>query len=425
MTASPKTTAYRNAALAFADQIITSGSNFLTGVIVGRALSIGDFGEFSLGMTLMIFSLVLQDTLLATPYTYHLHKEADHERRRGLRAGNMIQSLLLAIACGVLLIASRTIDFSGQAGNSFYAVVTSLGFSLPLIFLREGLRRQFFAEFRFLDAVKLDLLVSGAQFFLIFIFWMAKFLYPATVFAAMALAAGVGVVTALYHKRSDFDFKDMNVLRDTRANILYGRWLIAGSACHLGSLYTYPWFVYLMHGREEAGAFAACFAIINLFNPFVLGFNNYFRPKIIKARIDHGAEAMDAQVRRACMLLGLLALAASVFLWLFGGLLVNLVYGDEFTGLGTAIGFVGLSLLPVFFGAPLQLGTLALNKPQINPMFHATALAMTVLAGLPLALLYGKTGAAAGYSLATAAGCAVLATLYRRELGRAAATAED
>ncbi len=408
---------FRAMACTLGDQLVHSGSNFFTGVVVGRLLSIGDFGSFSLGLSLLVFSLVFQDNLLATPYTYHLYK-ADGERRRGLRAGALVQSLMLAVVCGALLISVSSLPFFAERGEDLPPIFFALALSLPLMFLRECLRRQFFAEFHMAHALKLDLSVSALQFSFLFIIWFTGWLEPYAVFAAMSLAAGLGVAAGAFIMRRQFDFRAMSVAADTRANIVFGRWLLAGSFCHLGSLYSYPWMVYMMHGKTEAGAFAACFSLINLLNPFILGFNNYFRPKIIQTYMESGVTAMHKLIMRACLLFVPMAGGIVLFLAIAGGWLVRLVYGEDFSGLGMAVGIISIAIAPTIVSAPLQLGILALNKPQLNPVFHIVALIVTAVAGMPLAVLYGTIGAAWGFVLSTSCACAALAYLYRREIRR-------
>lgn len=405
----------RNAIIILADQAVCSGSTFLTGVIVGRVLSVGAFGEFSLGMSLLIFSLILQDTLLATPYTFHIHN-SPAERMPRLRAGALLQSLLLSLVCATLLIAVSLLAFPGTENGDLPLILRALGLSLPFLFLRECVRRQFFAEFTTASALKLDAAVSAAQFALLGGFWFIGIFTPASVFAVMAAAAGAGSAAAIYIHRTRYDFRDIDVKSDIRENFLYGRWLLMGSACHLGSIYAYPWLIYIVHGSAAAGAFAACNSLVNLLNPLVLGFNNYFRPKIIKVRADKGVSAMDRLVRHACLILGCAAALFILFVFIAGEWLIRAIYGAEFSGLGTIVAIISISTLPVFAGAPLQLGTLAMNKPQINPQFHAASLVTTIAIGTPLVFFFGETGAAFGYALATTAGGAVLWRLYTKEI---------
>lgn len=405
----------RNAIIILADQAVCSGSTFLTGVIVGRVLSVGAFGEFSLGMSLLVFSLVLQDTLLATPYTFHVHN-SPVERLPRLRAGALVQSLLLSLVCATLLIAVSLLTFPNAGDSNLPLILRALGISLPFLFLRECLRRQFFAEFSLALALKMDTAVSTLQFALLGGLWFIGIFTPAAVFAVMAVASCAGSVATIFTHRTYYDFRSIDVNSDTRENFLYGRWLLMGSACHLGSIYAYPWLVYLTHGSVAAGAFAACTSLVNLLNPLVLGFNNYFRPKIIKTHADSGVFTMDRLVRRACLFLGSAAAIFILFVFIAGEWLIRTIYGAEFFGLGMIVGIVSASTLPVFIGAPLQLGTLALNRPQINPQFHAASLATTILVGVPLVFFFGETGAALGYALTTTTGGAVLWKLYAKEI---------
>ena len=402
-------------AFAFGDQIIYSASSFLTGIVVGRLLSIGEFGEFSLGLSLLIFSIIFQDTLLATPYTVRIHKDST-EQHGGLRAGAVVQSFMLSGFCAVLLFIVSLFLPATFAGLK--PILITLACSLPFIFLRECIRRQLFAEYKMREAFRLDATVSLLQFILIFALWEMGLLTAASVFAAIATACVIGVAFVYTVHRKDYDFTKMQVLADTVENIRFGRWLLAGSFCHLGSLYAYPWFIFLSHGKIEAGAYAACFNIISLLNPFILGFNNYFRPKIVQTFVRDGVEAMNGLIKQALLILAPLAIAAIGSTVILGGWLVKLLYGEEFSGLGPVIALLSLSILPTILNAPLQLGVLAMNKPQINPTFHAFALTTTLVVGIPLVMFFASMGAAGGYALTSTVGCTVLYLLYKREIKR-------
>ena len=404
------------AVFTLADQIIHSGTTFLTGVFVGRMLSVGDFGEFSLGLTLVVFSLTLQDNLLATPYTYHFHNSKP-DSHAAMRAGGLIQSQLLAVLCSVLLLSITGINVF-LFHQPHLSVFMTLGLILPFLFGREYLRRLFFTEFRMSQALIMDTGVSLLQFGLLFFAWFSDVLRPDTAFLAMAASAGLVLLSCLWFFRKEFDFAGADIKTDTLRNIHFGRWLILGSFCHLGSLYAYPWCIFWLYGREEVGAFSACLTLINLLNPLILGFNNYFRPKLIQTHAEQGGEAMHSLIQRACLSFLPLAGLIVLFLAFAGGDLVRLVYGEGFSGLGPIVAVLALSLFSVLLSMPLQLGILALNKPQINPAFHAVTLTFTILAGFPLIVLYGKIGAAAGYSISTILGLIALGWLYHREIRR-------
>jgi O-antigen/teichoic acid export membrane protein len=406
---------YNGMAFAFGDQIIYSASSFLTGILIGRLLSIGDFGEFSLGLSLLIFSIIFQDTLLATPYTLRIHKEAQNTHA-GLRAGAVLQSFLLSSFCSALLLTASL--FLPSTFTGMKPILLSLSISVPFIFLRECLRRQLFAEFKMVSAFKLDTCVSILQFLFIFLLWKYDALSASSAFAAIAGACFIGAILVFLSHRKDYDFRSMTVAHDTMENLRFGRWLLAGSFCHLGSLYAYPWFIFFSHGKIEAGAYAACFNIISLLNPFILGFNNYFRPKIAQVYARDGIAAMHALIKKTLFFLAPVALTIIIVTFVGGDWIIHLLYGSEFLGLGPVIALLSLSVLPTVLNAPMQLGVLAMNRPQINPTFHAFALTTTLCVGIPLVMMFAKMGAAGGYTLTALVGCSVLYILYKREVKR-------
>lgn len=404
----------KTAFLTLSDQVVHSGTTFLTGVLVGRLLSVGEFGQFSLGLTLMVFSMVLQDNCLATPYTYRFH-HSGADKHAIMRAGALIQSFMLSIFCSVLLLIAYLFMPKGEEA-SLYKILLTLAFAMPFLFIRETSRRLYFTEFRILETLKMDILVSTLQVSLIVGIWWFDLIGTASVFAMIALASLAGSFWAVARNWREYDFRNADVKGDTMENIRFGRWLMIGSFCHLGSMYAFPWLLYAIAGDETAGSFAACYTLINLLNPLILGFNNFFRPKIMQTYAHHGWEAMHALVMKLVKLFFPVAVFIVLFFAVGGGLLVRLVYGAAFSDLGLIMGIVGVSVFSVILNAPLQLGILALNRPQINPKFHAVAFASTVCIGIPLMLNYGMTGAAIGYSLSVSAGFAALIYFYVREI---------
>lgn len=400
------------AVFTLSDQAIHSGTNFLTGVLIGRFLSVGDLGLFSLGMTVVTFSLIFQDTLLATPYTYHFH-HASEETRPRLTAGAMVQSALLAVLLAfVFLCLGAGVLVAGE--SRLAPVFMALAGAMPFLFVREFFRRLFFTSFEMRSAVLLDAGVSIVQFFLLFAFLSAGVLSPTTAWTALAGAAGIAALACFVLLRRRFDFHSLDIVADTRENLRYGRWLLLGSLCHILSLYAYPWFLYLRQGETGAGSFAACMSIVNLLNPLIIGFTNFFRPKLIQVQAAHGVAAMHRMITLSAgaLLVPVLVLVGGMAAG--GEQLVRFVYGSGFSGLGTAVFLVSLSLIPTFLNAPVQLGALALNKPWVNPVFHAAGLATTLLAGFPLVSRFGLEGATGGYALTTLAGGMVLWALYLR-----------
>lgn len=399
---------------ALADQMVHSGTTFLTGILVGRLLSVGEFGEFSLGLTLVVFSMVLQDSCLATPYTYRFHN-IKNEDIKGLRAGALIQSFLFAVSCTVFLYLLYVFLPKGQAGG-LDSIIFTLALSMPFLFIRETSRRIYFTEFKIIEAFIMDTIVSVLQISLIVAIWYFEVITTSNVFGVIALSSFVGSLWAFLQHRNTFSFSKAEIKIDFIENVRFGRWLLMGSFFHLGSLYIFPWVIYALIGDERAGIFAACYTLVNLINPFILGFNNFYRPKIMSIYAKDGLEKMHSEIMKLIRVFLPISLAISAFLAIAGGHLVYFIYGEKFVNLGGIMAVVGISVIPVILNAPLQLGILALNKPQINPKFHSTAFASTMCLGIPLVIYFDTLGAAIGFSLSVTTGFIALVYFYVREI---------
>jgi len=228
----------------------------------------------------------------------------------------------------------------------------------------------------------------------------------------MAVSASGTSIALLIRHRERYDFANMDIKKDVRNSWRIGRWLFVGSLLHLGSLYIFPWVLYGTTSDVEAGKFAACYTLVNLINPLILGFTNYFRPKIMQVYVQDGLTAMCALVNKVMLAFLPIALLGVLVLWVLGGWGIALLYGDAFAGLDKVIGITGLALIGVVLGAPLQLAMIALNRPETNPQFHFASLLTALIVGIPLITAYGKIGAAIGFSLSVNVGFVVLYIRY-------------
>src|SRR4051794_365415 len=58
---------YKYTSWALADQMILSGANFLTGLLVARFLGVGQFGQFNLAWLMVLFVQSIQNSIIHAP----------------------------------------------------------------------------------------------------------------------------------------------------------------------------------------------------------------------------------------------------------------------------------------------------------------------------------------------------------------------
>lgn len=72
----------RKGVVTLADQAVASATNFLTGVIIGRACTKEQFGLYMLGFSIVLFVMSLQNSLISTPYMVYSPRLKGNEHIR-------------------------------------------------------------------------------------------------------------------------------------------------------------------------------------------------------------------------------------------------------------------------------------------------------------------------------------------------------
>ena len=94
---------HHSALLSLADQAISSGTNFLTGVIIGRTCAAEEFGLYLLGFSLLVFALDVQNSLISTPFVV-LSPRLEASARARYTGSTLVHQLCLsAVTVFVLL----------------------------------------------------------------------------------------------------------------------------------------------------------------------------------------------------------------------------------------------------------------------------------------------------------------------------------
>ena len=116
---------------AFADQLLSSGTNFLLNVLVARTVGIRDLGAFSVAYATYTFSLGGVRAIASELLIIRHSTLAEHEWRDGIRR-SIGTALLVGIVIGTgCLVAATTL------AGSVSSVLIIVGISLPLLLVQD------------------------------------------------------------------------------------------------------------------------------------------------------------------------------------------------------------------------------------------------------------------------------------------------
>jgi len=394
------------AVLSIGDQAVFSGTSFLSAVIIGRVCTADDLGLYYLTLTIAFIAIGIQDSLISSPFAIfsNTRRGRDLEEFTG---SAWVHYLFLASLYVVLLAIGATVT-QLLGGASFLPGLKILLFVLPLLLLREAIRRFAFARLKLNVAIAVDVTVSAVQLSGLLLLVSMGRMSILGIFGVMGAACAVASV-------------GWWIFRPQAARIVPGRiWSDWTHSWHFASwsLYSYvvgstipfvmPWIVASLVSPAAAGLFGAVSTLVGMTNVLVLGANNFLTPKGAASFADGGAAGLRRVLVAAAMLLLLLIGTFLLAILLTGDRLALLVFKkEEFRGCGPLMATLAANVLIGSLGMIAVTGLWVLGKQRINFAMDVCVFGVTMLAAALLVVPYGALGAA----LASLTGAAVGTTL--------------
>ncbi len=214
------------ARLPLLDQALISLANFLTTVLIARALLPEQFGIVTLAYTALFAANTLQGTLVVGPHAV-LSADRDARTYADYTTSTAVSQFALAAGFGCIAIVGAYIAGDPASRAVFLAFgVAAIGWQL-----QEFARRVLYVEDRVAAAVANDLVSYGGQLAVIAALAMLGRLTELTAVLVVGLtsllAAGVGLLQIRSSLRGRFS---VSYVRD---NLAYGKWLAGGEAAQI------------------------------------------------------------------------------------------------------------------------------------------------------------------------------------------------
>jgi O-antigen/teichoic acid export membrane protein len=409
-------------ALALADQACSSGTTFLSGVIVARAGSLGEFGLYSLVLFALAWGYSMQGALVTTPYTFGRRELAARQQRE--YAGTVIWSQLAFAACVTvaLAIASGSLRLGASPHTRALApVLLTAGLAAGICMLRECCRQIAYAHELLKSVLIMDASVATLQ--LGGLGWLAHGHALTAAHAFLVLGAAATAPTAVWLRTHQglFDFRHRTLSGHAASSWHFGKWIVAGVLLHSLAKDTFPWIVSAIHGTRAAGTLAAAFGIAFLVNPILVATTNVLGPLFARRLAEGGAAELRRVVWRCTQVAAVGSLVYAATLMLGGAWATTMVYGAQYAESGRAAVWLAVGIAASVVTLPIGVGLYAMHRTDIT--FHAVGVAaiVAVLAGGPLVYRYAALGVAVVLLLENVAESLAKAIWYHRLWGAPAA----
>lgn len=401
------------------DQAVASVTNFATTVIIGRMCMKEELGLYMLGFSILLFATTLQSAIILIPYSVYYPRSKEAERVVYTGSTFAQQLLLSALTVLCLIVATAYVSYASNT-KGLASVMLALTVAITFILFREYVRQISFAQLKVKATFFLDTIIAIAQ-----IGGLLVFAYQGRLSASLAylvsgtaccMAAGGWLITF----RRKFKLQPAKITLHIRQHLSFGKWLLAGSIVYILSMQIYPWLLTGFHGTGATGILAACMGTIFLANPFMIGMGNYLGPKISHDFADGGIEKLKNTVIRSTILFAVVMGLFSILMLIFGGQIIAMVYGKQYSGTGAIVGVLALSQLASALTFPLNYGLLAMGRPDVGFKSYLIALLAMLAVGVWLVKAFGPFGASCGLLAGNSVASLFRWMSFRREINSAA-----
>ncbi len=385
----------RTGAITIVDQAVASATNFAASVIIGRACSKDELGFYMLGFTITLFAAGVQQALILSPYTVFSARRAGIELRRYTGSSLIHQLGLCSATALVLVLVSVALSFV-NGSERLATIVWVLAAVMPLILLREFARQVSFARLQVGVAFSLDCCVFVVQMGGLLLLAHFGALSSSRAYWLIGGACGVTSLVWLVWSRHAFAFSFDQVLPDLQQNWRLARWLFGSSVGRAGSSQMYPWILTAFHGAAATGVLAACRGILFAANPFLIGLQNFLSPKFAHEFHENGSDGLYRATVRAVLVIVVVMGVFCLAMLLFGGGILEIVYGEKYAGYGMVIAVLALGQLVSAVNAPLTSSLMAMERTDVEFKCSLAAVVVISTIGIWLVRAHGPLGVACG-----------------------------
>jgi O-antigen/teichoic acid export membrane protein len=394
----------------FLDQVLISGVNVLTGVLLVRALGLQEFGEFSLVMIGVQFLAGIQSAIILAPMMSLFDQRGTISQSSYLTAVLLHQSVFSVAVAVFLIVAS---PFPQVAA----AIPIDLGLAMCVIAgtqIQDLTRRFFYVTEQPARAFLSDVVTYGVRLVVLALLAQAGALTTDRIWIVIAATSAVAaLLLAPDLMRLRVFWPDIVSVTERHRKI--AGWLLGNTVV---GWFSESNFILLIIGAVlgpvQLGAARAVQNLIHLANLLLQALENFVPSAATKSLLEGGPRALLQYVNRIAALGAGAILVMTVFLMLFADLILTVLYGRTFPDQLAILAILGAYAAFGHVSTIVLSGLRALSFMRPAFFVQVVIAAISVAMAWPLATHWGVVGALAGVLVARAAitGCWIL--LLRR-----------
>jgi O-antigen/teichoic acid export membrane protein len=403
--------------LAFLDQGVFAGSNFVMSILLARWLPAEQYGAYAVAFSVFLFLLTFHQSLLLEPMLVFGSSVYRTSLRGYLKALLIAHAVMCLVFVVGLLVAAGVTLRMGQT-NGLPGALVGVAFMTPVVLLFWLAKRTFYLKLSpapsAAAAILYCILTMGG---LALVYHFSHGLSALTVFLLMGFGGlGSSLVLLLYlHKQLPHSENGPTVVESWQRHWRYGRWALGANAMMWIPINAFYPMLSKFSGMAQAGELKA---LMNFAAPMLqacAALHTLMIPYASRVLEQRGKSGINITLKRMTLLCVACAVPYWIVLLLLQGPAFRALYSGRYTEVAYLMPVVALASIAgsAFFGPSIVLRSL--EAPGLIFAAVAVSSCVSVAFGIPLTKLWGVSGAVWSIVISETLAFAAAVVLLRRK----------
>ena len=367
---------------ALVDQVMVSGLNFLTGVILVRGLGLANFGKYAVAYAILLYANSLQLSFVTAPMLSIGPLQEPGRRHmylEGMYAVQVLSSIFLLTAVAVFgLVATLFTRFFD------FPFIVAFACCVGTFQLQDWLRRYYLLQRRGVSAILTDSISYLGQVILLFLLWHANRLSLFTTFVAMAVTSFGGFLMGPFS--GELKLRGQHLRMAWQESTAMARDLVVANQARWFGIQGVLIIATNIVGPPSIGGLRATQNMTGPMNLALLSLDNVVPARLSEELYARGVESAYRVAKRATIVI-LKASTVMVPVIIFGKPILRFIYGPEI------VPFYGAMIIQVFNILLSAVGRMQFyffrSVQEIRPVLVANIASAIISVGIVFPL--GKT----------------------------------
>lgn len=373
--------------LVLTDQMIYSGTTFITTAMLARFLGVEIFGWFSSFVLMIYLLLSMSNAMVIMPLQVAISKFKDIKEYHSFAFLLQLLISLLIFSCFFVVFKLDLLPILASTGME-------VGLFAAVFLIYDFLRKLFLAKQKIKKAIWIDLSMSISQISGIFILQNQELLNLNTTIIVMSFSYLIPVIMGL--GLADLSVKHLNIKREyLNYHLKEGTTLLLSSVLQWGSSNLFVISSGMFLGVAALGAFRLVQSMFGVLNLLLQTFENYTLPKVAKMYTESISKSKE-YLRNISSKGFILFLIILTPLFLFSKEAIYVFGGEDFLPFHFIVKGMVLLYVVIYLGysARLPIRILMLNKSFT--IGYAISFLFSLISFQFLLSQYGISGAIVG-----------------------------